>query len=354
MGGVWRLVVAAMGRTRLRSQPIACDGFIYSVGPTGWGTDMDALTREPVEAGDEQEWREQARPWPRFWARLLDIQINGYVLAYAAGSMFPAFFSQSAFTSPSGVYLTGLIILPFSLVVDAAFQAFGGTTLGKAIVGVRVETVRHERLSFGTAVHRNALIYLKGLILGLPLFSLFGYANGFNQIKAHGRTSWDEKLFTRVYDDGSRIARTVLAAVLVFAAIGGGNAYSKYQARQAAEDPNRIPSEDEFAAAVPEINRGLPTQVDGATRFDRAAYSNKVMTYYYTLVGRDGTAMENGRAAAAMASPKIASVLKTAYCANASLKMYRDAGVALRYSYKSVDGKVARDFTYTAQDCLQP
>lgn len=94
--------------------------------------------------------------------------------------------------------------------------ALFGTTPGKWVAGLRVRTLRNEKPPLGDLLARNLRMYFSGLALGFPLVSLFTIVRSFHVLKANELVSWDTVSNTRVYDVGSSLARTWLAAVLVF------------------------------------------------------------------------------------------------------------------------------------------
>lgn len=178
-------------------------------------------------ASFEDEDTRLATAWPRFWARIFDISIYSVPAALLIGIVFPSFFTSSAFQGPTGNLVSGMVMLPFSMIIDATIIAFFGSSPGKAIAGLYVAGLDQERLSFETSFQRNALVYLKGMILGLPLFALIGYINGQSAIRDHGITSWDEHTKTRVYASSNNAGRTVLIGILAVIALGLNNALSK-------------------------------------------------------------------------------------------------------------------------------
>jgi cytochrome bd-type quinol oxidase subunit 2 len=178
------------------------------------------------DAVDEQASSEsmslEATPWSRLWARMLDIQIESFLIAFVLGLVFPNLFAGDIFKGRSGSYLIGFLLLPFALLLDAAIQKVFGRTVGQAVVGIRVETAGQERLTFGLAVRRNAAIYIRGLILGIPLVNLIGLWKAYGELKAGRPTSWDRNLSTRVVAKRYNVVRTALAAALVVMLIIGG------------------------------------------------------------------------------------------------------------------------------------
>lgn len=155
--------------------------------------------------------------WARFWARGFDTLIYALPTAFLVGLAFPSFFTGSLFTEPGGEYALGVLLLPLVMIVDALVIAITGTSPGKAIAGLSVRDSDNNNPSIELSLKRNLLLYIKGLVLGLPLFSLIGYISGYNAMKKNNATSWDESTGTRVYCSDGESSRTVLIAILFIA-----------------------------------------------------------------------------------------------------------------------------------------
>ncbi len=177
----------------------------------GSATSTDAIS----EGATSESMTLEATPWSRFWARILDIHIEISILSIVLGFIVPGVFAGEIFKGRAGDYLIGFLLLPFVLLLDAAIQALFGQTVGKAVAGIRVETMAHARLTFGQALRRNAEMYIRGMILGIPLITIIGFWNSYKDLKAGRLTSWDRDLSTRVFAKRHKVVRTALTAALV-------------------------------------------------------------------------------------------------------------------------------------------
>jgi len=152
-----------------------------------------------TSASYDEECGELARAWPRFWARMFDIVVYAMPAAFLLGMAFPSLFAGSTLSGPSQDYLTGMLVLPIVMVIDALVISQLGSSPGKAIAGLYVAKCDQERLGLETALKRNLFVYGRGLVLGIPLLCLIGYVTGYNAIKEDGLTSWDRDTETRVF-----------------------------------------------------------------------------------------------------------------------------------------------------------
>jgi uncharacterized RDD family membrane protein YckC len=314
------------------------------------GEIMDtALDNTDTFGGAENgKWLGLATPWARYWARFLDIQINNLALALLVRNFFPVLVSKPIFYGTGGSYILGLLLLPASLILDAACQAIVGTTIGKAITGIRVETIDHRKLSIDVAMRRNLSVYLRGLILGLPLISFAGCLLAYNHIQKYRITTWDAALFTRAYNVGGNIARTTIAAIIMISIQLGISTYAAYEKSGA-----YVTTDDEMEAAIPVINAGLPRQIDDGTRFDSAQYSRpyRLMVFTYTLTGRNDNLTPTD--AFARFSEKAAAEirLRKIYCEDPSVKLYRNNGIAVKYLYLANDQSTVAEHIFHVSDC---
>src|SRR5438045_3166551 len=100
-----------------------------------------------------------AGPWPRFWARLLDQQLYLLPTAFLVGLLFPELVQLEAFSGRGGDMLLSVLLLPVAMVVDACFITLFGSSVGKALAGLRVADRRGHRLKPVQSVHRNLILY---------------------------------------------------------------------------------------------------------------------------------------------------------------------------------------------------
>lgn len=157
---------------------------------------------------------ELARAWPRFWARLLDISILALPVGMLLGLLFPSLMVLDLGTR-AAEFVIGIIALPVIMVIDALLLSLLGTSPGKAIVGLKVVDMEMRKLSTETALRRNLLLYLKGLVAGIPFLNLVGYGKGHADVREQGFTSWDEATNSRVIENGYHVARAAIAAAIV-------------------------------------------------------------------------------------------------------------------------------------------
>ncbi|OCJ11918.1 hypothetical protein A6U86_02345 [Rhizobium sp. AC27/96] len=133
-----------------------------------------------------------AGPWPRFWARLIDnlivLPVLGFVLTFASALYAPAWYVKIIKTSDT---VWGVCLLPVVALVLALIMALTGTTVGKAIFGIRVDAPKGKgRLKFFLA--RELKVWFTGLGLGIPIVSLITQIRQYRQVAAGKPASYDQ------------------------------------------------------------------------------------------------------------------------------------------------------------------
>jgi uncharacterized RDD family membrane protein YckC len=122
----------------------------------------------------------EPHPWVRFWARGLDNTLLLLVAVFAFSSLGPYDLMLYAV-----LFVGALFAYPFQLWVF-------GTTIGKAILGISVETPTGERPSYAQASARELGVYVKGYALGLPIVSFVMHLLAYKGLSNDGTSSWDK------------------------------------------------------------------------------------------------------------------------------------------------------------------
>ncbi|QRY68498.1 RDD family protein [Ensifer sp. PDNC004] len=177
------------------SHPDLVDAFVPPPIPA---TAAEADAAEPIveEPAVQPGLIRNSRPWPRFWARLIDNFLFTPLLGFGIG-LWAVLYAPSIYlqiVSINGV-LFGLMLLPLVALMLALSMMITGTTPGKAIAGVRVPVPagRNRALFF---LVREFRVWVIGLGLGIPIIALF------TQIRQHRRVSLGQPAS---YDSGNPV-----------------------------------------------------------------------------------------------------------------------------------------------------
>jgi len=126
----------------------------------------------------------QIRPWPRWAARNLDFALFSFLVGLIEG-LIP----QSVLNIPD--IALNILIGFFYVFVEPIMLCSWGTTPGKALLKIRLRQQNGSKLSYLQALERSALVWIKGLGLGIRFISLFTLLNSYNVLTKEGKTSWD-------------------------------------------------------------------------------------------------------------------------------------------------------------------
>jgi uncharacterized RDD family membrane protein YckC len=126
------------------------------------------------------------RPWPRFWARIIDFYVFGAVITALID-----YSNTGLLGSPTAQKLGSILALAVWMLIEARLLQGLGTTPGKLLMNVRVRRRDGRPASSHDALLRSLRLWWRGLGMGLPVVSLVTAAYAYRQLQARGETSWD-------------------------------------------------------------------------------------------------------------------------------------------------------------------
>lgn len=143
-------------------------------------------------------------PWPRFFARSFD-------LSFFTLALFLVLVVIGAYLAPEATVkgmdylevglgrkiLIGMLSVAIALPFVALLVTYGQTP-GKWLFGVHVRNLDGTRLGLGKAFHRELLVAVKGLGLGISLVQLFTMLVALSRLSQRGATSWDHDLHCKI------------------------------------------------------------------------------------------------------------------------------------------------------------
>lgn len=153
------------------------------------------ITAAPVPA--------DPRPWPRYFARMIDVLLFGMVGMLVIGVVMALATAMSeermlaATAGVGGLLLSNVLMYLLALLPIACLLAFAQTP-GKWLFGIRVRNADGSRMRLWTSLKREAWVVVRGIGLGLPLVTLFTQISSFTDLKEEGITAWDRKLGCQV------------------------------------------------------------------------------------------------------------------------------------------------------------
>lgn len=151
---------------------------------------------------------DRARPGQRLWARLLDNFLYGVGLVVLLGMLFPSLVDEN-----TNEGLLGVMLLPFSLALDALVIASFGSSIGKSLMGLSVLRDDGENLTLADAIERNFYLWYRGLAIGVPIIALFTFMSAYRGMEEGNTTSWDRDTGSGVYNKSGNAVRTWVVAI---------------------------------------------------------------------------------------------------------------------------------------------
>ncbi|MBY3433334.1 RDD family protein [Rhizobium laguerreae] len=159
-----------------------------------------------------------SRPWPRFWARLIDNLLFMPLLGFGIG-LLSVFYAPDIYLELVAMnqVLYGILIIPVVCLFLALLMTVTGTTLGKLVMGIRVP-VPPGRNRFFFFLGREFKVWAAGLGLGIPFVALFTQVNQYRRLASGQAASYDEGNPGVVSNpSGIRLAAAIVLVLILFA-----------------------------------------------------------------------------------------------------------------------------------------
>lgn len=171
----------------------------------GWQTPIEkpypaASAQGPAAAAitDDRGWSSlPVAPWRRYGARAIDTSVNGLLgvllLSYVWYALAPRSADEffSAFAAPGGIVLFLMLAMFISAIVGGFIIGSTGTSLGKAIFGVRVLDRELQPIGIGRGLAREFHVFWRGMGFGIPVVGLFTMLAADRRLQRDKTTAWD-------------------------------------------------------------------------------------------------------------------------------------------------------------------
>lgn len=279
-----------------------------------------------------------AGPWPRYWARSLDLFVFFLAIGYVVVRLVSGAFANDNRIANQAL---AFALVPAAMVLDAVIRAIFGNTPGKWLCGIQVISTRGREISFPRYLNRNLRIYLFGLALGLPVISLFTAIHNHAKVSQGHPTSWDYDLETDVVRVRAARWRTPVTASAYILLVVLFWLRVTYVAS--------LTPDDRLREWVAQINSAAPKMLDATTRLDGAEIVSPgpVLQYNYTLTSVSGSDQQMLEARAATLRPKLVED----FCTSARMQLVRDAVRGVRYQYSDMNGVLVLAVDISRRDC---
>jgi len=128
-------------------------------------------------------------PWRRYWARCLDF------------SLYNTLVSLLLFDFQHRIIFVPILTLIAMLTLEPMLLSMFGTTLGKAIFGIRVTDREGGKLSYNTAIERTWTVMWEGEALRIPLICLYFQYKSLDLAEQEIPLSWENESELTYKDD---------------------------------------------------------------------------------------------------------------------------------------------------------
>jgi DNA-binding transcriptional MerR regulator len=145
----------------------------------------------------EDELPQVFNPWRRFLARMFDVFM--YELIWSA---FLAFIWQINLTTRSnwGSLLDSFIAIALMLILEPLWLQMFGTTPGKAIFGLKIESADGRHLSYSEGLERTWNVIGSGMGYNIPVYNLIRLWKSYVLCSEKEPQPWDESIFYTLKD----------------------------------------------------------------------------------------------------------------------------------------------------------
>lgn len=163
-------------------------------------------------------------PWRRFFARMLDLAI--YNMLWSLILIF-AFRVIMTNRSNIGSIFDSFVSLAVMLFLEPLWLCLSGTTPGKAIFGLKIETPEGGRLSYGEAFQRTWAVIRTGMGYNIPVYNLVRLWKSYKICSENETQPWDENISYTIKDQKWYRGVLLVAAHAVIIAILSMTAHSQ-------------------------------------------------------------------------------------------------------------------------------
>lgn len=155
-------------------------------------------------------------PWRRYFARRLDLFI--YNVLWSAFIAL-AFNVNLASRSNLGNILDSFIAIIIMLFIEPVWLHMLGTTPGKAIFGLKIESYGGSRLSYGQGLERTFGVIASGMGFNIPIYNIVRLWKSYNLCIREEAQPWDYSTSYSIKDKKSYRAALYIGANIALIAI---------------------------------------------------------------------------------------------------------------------------------------
>lgn len=168
-----------------------------------------------------EEVEVEIHPWRRYLARRLDYTVFTLLIEFILVVVvrIRPYGIHNTFLQWLAVFGTHLLIMPLNALLLSIF----GTTLGKQIMGYRVESHNVGKMYFSQALYREFATFCRGMGLLIPFYEQWRLYKSYKEYRETGDLAYDEEglvVFTKELNAVKIGARCAAVLLIVGAIIG--------------------------------------------------------------------------------------------------------------------------------------
>ena len=185
---------------------------------------LDELTK-PSETGPKwqphtvPEFHHEVpfHPWKRYFARTMDLLILDLSLYFLLVVILRVRPLNSFVYTMLGFTIVGFLLW---IPIEAVLLHFWGTTPGKWIFGIRMESANGRNLSISEAMNRGGSVLLSGYGLTIPILIYWRFYKTYKHYKDQGILPWDQDYDVEVsFDESYNTPGKAMAIIAIVAAL---------------------------------------------------------------------------------------------------------------------------------------
>lgn len=135
--------------------------------------------------------------WRRYWARGLDLFFYSLLLSMISMLVFHVNINNNGIER---LIIETVVQLLLILLLEPLLLNRFGTTLGKAVLGIRVTQENGEMLTISQGFTRTLLVLIKGMGLLIPIYSLYTQYKSYRRCSDYCIQPWDVGLSYTIKD----------------------------------------------------------------------------------------------------------------------------------------------------------
>ncbi len=162
------------------------------------------------------------RPWRRYFARMLDLAIYGLFVDAVRGYLLGVNLTAQG---NLGTIVSAFFSLAVMFAVEPLLLCRFGTTVGKAVFGLRVQSVHGRNLTYGEALARLGGMFWHGMGCNIPFYNLYRQYKCYQSCEQGVPMPWDDDTAYTIADTrtwrtfaflGAHVALLLLSLALMF------------------------------------------------------------------------------------------------------------------------------------------